>query len=76
MTDHLKGHKSLAEMVSAHINVYRDLLQDALKKAPAPTHDMDDAAYLRHELEALADIEAACAVEMVQEVSAPAPGMR
>jgi hypothetical protein len=60
--DPLKGHMSLAEMVSGHIGVWRDLLKEAKEKAPSPTFDMDDRSYYQHELNALADIEAACAV--------------
>ena len=64
MNEHLKGHKSLAEMVSTHIYAYRTLLENARDGAAAPSHETDDASYYQHELFALDDIEAACAIEM------------
>lgn len=60
MTQHLKGHASLADMVSAHIAVYRELLLKALRET---RDDADNTSYLRHELRALDDIEAACNIE-------------
>ena len=53
-----KGHKSLADMVSTHIDVWRALLQDE--------HDRNysESDYYKHELKALADIEAAINAEL------------
>lgn len=49
-----KGHSSLAEMVSTHVSVWRSAL---LRANEADTHSDD---YYQHELNALADIDAAC----------------
>lgn len=80
MSAHLMGHTSLAEMVSTHVDVYRNLLKKALADAPPPTHDTDDASYYRHELHALVDIEAACMIEMGRSegeaTSAAAPSIK
>lgn len=53
-----KGHKNLADMVSTHIDVWRNLLQDE--------HDRNysEMGYYKHELKALADIEAAINAEL------------
>ncbi|HDR9086276.1 TPA: hypothetical protein QDB10_002167 [Burkholderia vietnamiensis] len=56
--DHLKGHTSLAEMVSTHIGVFREALSHML------TNEAYDRAYVEHELKALADIDAACKTEL------------
>ncbi|MEZ2310811.1 hypothetical protein AB6809_29625 [Paraburkholderia sp. RCC_158] len=55
---HLKGHQSIAEMVSTHTSVWREALAHML------TNKAYDRAYVEHEIKALADIEAACKVEV------------
>lgn len=58
--EHLKGHASLADMILGHTIVYRSCLEMGVFKAT----DDDDKHYWNHELKALAEIEAACAVEI------------
>ncbi len=53
-----KGHNSLAEMVSTHIHVWRDLLQDERDR------NFEESSYYEHELKALAEIEAAVNAEL------------
>lgn len=60
MNEHLKGHKSLAEMVSTHIHIWREGL------GLMAMNDGYDQTYVAHEQRALADIEAACKAEMGQ----------
>ena len=55
--EHLKGHKSIAEMVSTHTSVWREALAHML------TNKAYDRAYVEHELKALGDIEVACEAE-------------
>lgn len=55
-----KGHKNLAEMVSTHIHVYRDLLQKQRDE------DFENHLYYEHELKALSDIENAVKQELGQ----------
>ncbi len=54
-----KGHATLAEMVSGHIEVWRDALKHRLIDS-----DSADKLYIEHELKALEEIEKACEVEM------------
>ncbi|HEX7909148.1 MAG TPA: hypothetical protein VF534_13825 [Paraburkholderia sp.] len=58
--NHLKGHKSPAEMVSTHIHVWREALAHLL------TNPSYDRAYVEHEQKALADIENACEVQLAE----------
>lgn len=60
MNPHLKGHKSFAEMVAGHIIHWNEALHCKM----ARTTDRFDRAFIQHELNALADIKAACALEM------------
>lgn len=53
-----KGHKNLADMISTHIHVYRDLLQKHRDE------DFENHEYYEHELKALADIEKAVEQEL------------
>lgn len=46
-----KGHSNLADMISTHIHIYRDLLQKQRDE------DFENHEYWEHELKALADIE-------------------
>ncbi len=55
-----KGHKSLADMVSTHIDVWREALTAMHEESTMPC----DMSYYRHELKALADIEAAIKAEL------------
>jgi hypothetical protein len=57
MNEHLKGHKSLAEMVSTHIHIYREGL------GLMAMNDGYDQTYVQHEVKALEDIKKACDVE-------------
>jgi hypothetical protein len=57
MTEHYKGHASLADMVRTHIDEWREALAH-MKVNPAY-----DKAYIDHELKALAEIENACNVD-------------
>lgn len=52
MSDIYKGHESLADMVSTHIENWRE----ALTKMKINSFD-DDKGYWEHELKALKDIE-------------------
>lgn len=63
--NHLKGHKSLAEMVSTHIDIWREALAALL------LNNGYDHTHVEHELKALADIDNACKVEMARAPSAP-----
>jgi len=59
--DHLKGHTSLAEMVSTHINTWQKLLEKAHEKAQREKdEDGANSSYYTHELQALQDIKVAC----------------
>ncbi|HBO5516223.1 TPA: hypothetical protein L4559_005151 [Pseudomonas aeruginosa] len=58
--EHLKGHNSIADMVSTHIAVWREALTDTLMLKGDP----DDRSFIEHELKALDDIEAALEFEM------------
>lgn len=60
MNPHLKGHKSFAEMVAGHLSNYHN----ALVYQRDSTVDPCDKAYYQHEINALADIRAACVLEM------------
>ena len=60
MNPHLKGHKSFAEMVAGHLSNYHK----ALVYQRDSTVDLCDKAYYQHEINALADIRAACLIEM------------
>lgn len=59
---HLKSHPSLADMVSPHIERWREALNDQLMIKAAP----DDVDFVKHELKALGEIEQACAFELSQ----------
>lgn len=56
--DHSQGHTSFAEMVSGHIHIWREALAHML------LNKSYDRAYVERELKALAEIEAACKVEV------------
>ncbi|ABP63601.1 BcepGomrgp30 [Burkholderia phage BcepGomr] len=60
MNPHLKGHKSFAEMVAGHIMHW----ESALHIQMTHTTDRFNRAFIQHELNALADIKAACGLEM------------
>jgi hypothetical protein len=66
MTDHLKGHASLAEMVSTHIASFRE----ALKCIRGDVLEVVNGDYWQHELNALSDIEHACTVERAARATA------
>lgn len=53
---HFRGHSSLAEMISTHIQAWRDALKTQMI-------DQRDTAFLKHELKALEEIEKACKIE-------------
>ncbi len=53
-----KGHSTLAEMISTHIHVWRDLLQDAKE------NNFEERDYYEHELKALREIEEAVLVDL------------
>lgn len=57
---HLKSHTSFADMVSPHIERWREAMTDQLMIKAAP----DDVAFVKHELKALVEIEQACAFEL------------
>lgn len=61
--EQFKGHDSLAEMVSTHIHNWRTALE-LEKKNHQLNFDQDNVDYMDHELSALADIEAACKIEI------------
>ena len=63
---HLKGHNSLADMVSTHIEVWRDGLKLRREQAYDKLHGTEyesAIAFIDHEMQALNDIEKACEVE-------------
>lgn len=62
---HLKGHFSLAEMVSGHIEVWRGALTDCLMIKGAD----EDRLHIQQELQALDDVESALIVELQQEAA-------
>lgn len=55
------GHKSLADMIIAHIEVWRDALK---AKRSLTAMSQDDFTYIEHEMKALDDIEKACEKEI------------
>lgn len=55
-----KGHNTLADMISAHIHVWRSALNDRKGECFSES----DREYYDHELKALADIEAAVNAEL------------
>src|ERR1700682_352355 len=56
--EHLKGHPSLADMISTHIHIWREALAHMLLTKEY------DSTYVEHEQKALDDIEKACAKEL------------
>lgn len=59
--DKYAGHSSLAEMVSTHIEVWRDQLKNRLEYLQSI--GADDFSYVQHELKALDAIEKACELD-------------
>lgn len=55
-----KGHKNLADMVSTHIDVWREALTAMHEESTMPC----DMSYYAHELKALSEIEAAIKAEL------------
>lgn len=70
MSDHFKGHDSLADMISTHIGVWRRLIEEARDASAEFEHNEhgslpgSDRSYYEHELRALAEIEIACENEL------------
>ena len=63
MTDHLKGHSSLADMIYNHIAEWRDALK-AQREIISDNGGSDNIINgITHELSVLDDIEAACVIE-------------
>jgi hypothetical protein len=63
MNEHLKGHRSLADMVSTHIETWRGAL---IARRDTPHINPVQVDFINHELKALRDIEDACKVEIAQ----------
>ena len=75
MSNHLKGHSSLASMVLSHIGVWRKLVvMEKMQIALDDERDKDDMHFIEHELEALENIEAACLAEIRSTVQSSATG--
>ncbi|HGN3115137.1 TPA: hypothetical protein ACKRQV_001221 [Pseudomonas aeruginosa] len=58
--EHLKGHRSFADMVSTHIGAWREALVDSLMIKGDP----DERTAIEHEIQSLDDIAAALEVEL------------